>query len=118
MKGKDSESGEDSGTAGAPGEIAAGLDSSFVLACRSRMRLADSRQRLAQLWSPGPFKEAGSREGEEGSGRGEHRAGGGGGGNGGRVPLSAPCCLAHSSRAESEGGDSDPAQEPWNFSEK
>lgn len=47
MKDKDAESGEDAETAGAPGETVAELDSSFAIACRSPMRLADSRQWLA-----------------------------------------------------------------------
>ena len=47
VKDKDAESGEDAETAGAPGETVAELDSSFAIACRSPMRLADSRQWLA-----------------------------------------------------------------------
>lgn len=41
VKDKDAESGEDAETAGAPGETVAELDSSFAIACRSPMRLAD-----------------------------------------------------------------------------
>lgn len=44
VKDKDAESGEDAETAGAPGETVAELDSSFAIACRSPMRLADSRR--------------------------------------------------------------------------
>lgn len=121
VKDKDTESGGD----GAPGETVAELGVCVGIACRSLMKPVDSGQWLACSRSTGPFKGTltflGIVLANRSRGR-KRQEGGGGGLTTTRVPLSAspppPQLLACSSRAESEGGDADRAQEPWNFSEK
>lgn len=122
-KDKDAESGGDAGAAGAPGEILAGLGSCVGIACKSPMRPADSGQWLARWRSSGPFKGALAFLGIILANRspGRKRRGWGDDDTGSSLRLPPPPTPPPAfgvQRAESEGGDADRVQEPWNFSEK